>query len=59
MYKVLVSFTDTSDGYHVYWVGQSYPREGYEPSRKRLEYLLGNKNKFKMPVIEQEDTDEC
>lgn len=58
MYKVVVSFTDTIDNDYVYWIGQSYPRQGYDPPRKRIDYLLGNKNNFKIPVIElipQED----
>ena len=51
-YDVLVSFTDPEDGNTVYWAGKdTYPRKGYSPGKSRAEYLLGNKNKFKRPVI--------
>jgi len=55
-YKVLVSFSDDKDSFSAYIAGRDiYPREGYEPSEKRLEYLLGSENNFKRPVIEPID----
>lgn len=55
-YKVLVSFSDDKDNFSVYIAGRDiYPREGYEPSEKRVEYLLGSENNFKRPVIEPID----
>lgn len=55
-YKVLVSFSDDKDNFSVYIAGRDiYPREGYKPSEKRVEYLLGSENNFKRPVIEPID----
>ena len=55
-YKVLVSFSDDKDSFSVYIAGRDiYPREGYKPSEKRVEYLLGDENNFKRPVIEPID----
>ena len=59
-YKVLNSFTDSedvtaSDNKNVYWAGKElYPRDGYKPTAERIEYLQGEKNAFKKPVISSE-----
>ena len=55
MYKALVFFRDTQDNNHVYRVGDLYPREGYEPTKERLESLSSNNNKQGKPVIELTD----
>lgn len=56
-YKVLISFTDSDDkkavaGENVYWVGDVYPRTGYEPTTERIAYLQSTKNQLKKPVID-------
>lgn len=52
MYKVIVKFADMEDGQHIYEIGDSYPREGYEPDQKRIDFLASDENKIGTPVIE-------
>ena len=51
MYNVLIDFSDPVNG-GVYRKGGTYPRAGVMPTDARVEYLLGNSNKFGKPVIE-------
>lgn len=53
MYKVICRFADLQDENHVYEVGDVYPREGHEPSLKRIRELSGKKNKIGQPLIEE------
>lgn len=53
MYKVICRFADLKDEEHVYEVGDIYPRDGHEPSLKRIRELLGSKNKIGVPLIEE------
>lgn len=52
MYKVVTAFYDLEDNKHRYEVGDTYPRGGYEPSAKRVEFLDGTGNKLGVPVIQ-------
>ena len=61
MYKVLVMFVDgengrqfpPDDGGNAYAAGEEYPKNGFIPTESPLAYLLGDKNGFGKPVIEQ------
>ena len=53
MYKVICRFADLQDESHVYEVGDIYPREGHEPSLKRIRELSGKKNKIGEPLIKE------
>lgn len=56
-YDVLISFKDDADkkakaGENVYWAGKDqYPRNGYEPPKTRIDFLLSDKTRWKKPVI--------
>jgi hypothetical protein len=50
-YKVIASFTDLEDNKRLYEVGQSYPREGLEPSEDRFTALSSRNNIGKKPFI--------
>lgn len=52
MYKVLEYFEDLQDNDYAYEVGDTYPREGYEPTAERVEMLSTDKNVRKRPLIE-------
>lgn len=51
-YKVLRFFYDLQDDNHAYDIGDTYPREGFTASEKRIAELTGDKNKQRMPLIE-------
>lgn len=50
-YEVIKYFTDLQDGNHPYEVGDTYPRDGLEPSLERVAELLGTDNKQGVPLI--------
>lgn len=60
MYRVIQAFCDledpveTKDGpiYHVYDVGNEYPRPGKTVSEDRIQELAGPHNRQKRPLIE-------
>lgn len=60
MYRVIQAFCDledaveTKDGpiYHVYDVGNAYPRPGKTVSEDRIQELAGPHNRQKRPLIE-------
>ena len=58
MYKVVKYFTDLQDDNHAYNPGDVFPRDGVEVSKARIKELSSDKNKRKMPLIEEvkEDT---
>ncbi len=58
MYRVTTYFIDLQDGEHPYHVGDAFPREGHTVSENRIAELSGNKNKRKMPLIEEVPTKE-
>lgn len=51
MYTVIKRFTDLQDNGYKYAVGDTYPREGYEPTAERINELSSMKNKQKTPLI--------
>ena len=52
-YKVTFAFADSLDDGFVYRTGDTYPREGYEPTPDRIIELMGTANFRGFPVIEQ------
>lgn len=53
MYRVIVdAFREPYDGGHIYRRGDVFPREGYNPGKARIRYLLGRTKGFGAPVIE-------
>ena len=52
-YEVIHRFKDLQDGNHIYKVGDIYPREGLETTKKRIKELLTEKNKIGEPLIRQ------
>ncbi|MDR9795221.1 hypothetical protein Q4O60_01675 [Aeribacillus pallidus] len=52
-YVVIKDFTDLQDGNHIYRAGNSYPRKGYKPTKKRTEELSSSKNRRGEPLIEE------
>lgn len=55
MYEVIVYFEDLQDNEYKYYVGDSYPRKGLKPSKKRIEELSTNKNKRGIPLIKPKE----
>lgn len=51
MYKVIKMFTDLKDDNYRYEVGDSYPRDGYEPTEERIRELSSNANKQHTALI--------
>lgn len=66
MYKVIRFFHDLQDGkevngrksYHAYNVGDTYPRSGYKPAKKRIAELASNDNAQGVPLIELTEDDQ-
>lgn len=52
MKKVLYTFIDAADGYHLYKAGDTFPREGYEPTPEKIAELSGGNGNT--PLIEAE-----
>lgn len=66
MYKVLEQFHDLQDfttdkkgekTYFEYNEGDTYPREGYEPTEWRIDELMGGDNPLRNPLIKEVDDD--
>lgn len=60
-YKVINSFKDLEDNEHIYIKDKDiYPREGLEPTKKRIKELASTKNKIGKILIEKikENTEE-
>lgn len=60
-YKVINSFKDLEDNGHIYIKDKDiYPREGLEPTKKRIKELASTKNKIGKILIEktEENTEE-
>lgn len=57
-------FKDLEDNNHIYKKGDIYPREGLEPTKKRIKELTSEKNKIgeilikKVEIEETENTEE-
>lgn len=46
-YKVVKTFKDLEDDGHIYIANKDiYPRDGLEPTKKRIKELASNKNKI-------------
>lgn len=53
-YKVIKNFKDLEDNEHVYIANKDiYPRDGLEPTKKRVKELTSNKNKIGEILIEK------
>lgn len=50
-YTTIVYFEDLTDNDYPYKVGDTYPRKGLNPSRKRIEELSTDKNIRGIPLI--------
>lgn len=55
MYKVIKTFTDLQDDNHKYITGDTYPRNGVEVSKERIEELSTKKNRRGIILIEKID----
>ena len=53
MYKVIESFTDLQDNNYVYYVGDTFPRNGVEVDAERIAELASYKNRRGVPLIEE------
>lgn len=53
MYRAIVAFADSCDDGYVYRTGDTYPREGLEPTAERIIELTGTANGRGFPVIEE------
>lgn len=53
MYRVVNNFIDLQDRYTAYQKGENYPKTGVIPSETRIDELLTNNNRLKMPLIEE------
>lgn len=51
MFVVIRHFTDTHDRRHSYNAGDTYPREGYTPTKARINELSGYENSLCTPLI--------
>lgn len=53
-YRVVNSFKDLEDNNHIYIKNKDiYPREGLEPTKKRIKELTSTKNKIGKVLIEK------
>lgn len=53
-YKVICSFKDLEDNEHIYVANKDiYPREGLEPTKKRIKELASEKNKIGKVLIQK------
>lgn len=56
-YKVIHTFKDLEDNGHIYNANKDiYPREGLEPTEKRIKELSTTKNKIGKILIEKIET---
>ena len=53
MYKGIESFTDLQDDNYVYYVGDTFPRNGVEVGAERIAELASDKNRIRVPLIEE------
>ena len=53
MYKVIESFTDLQDNNYVYYVGDTFPRNGGDVDAERIAELASDKNRRGIPLIEE------
>ena len=53
MYRVIEPFTDLQDNNYVYYVGDTFPRDGVEVGVERVAELASDKNLQGVPLIEE------
>ena len=53
MYRVIKAFRDLKDNNHVYYVGDTFPRNGVEVGAERIAELSSDKNLQGVPLIEE------
>lgn len=53
MYKVIRAFRDLKNDEYLYEVGDTYPVEGYKPTKTRIKELLKGTNKNGKIYIEE------
>lgn len=58
MYKVIAFFTDLEDNSRPCNVGDTYPREGLNPTEDRIKELSTSANKRGMPLIKKVESAE-
>lgn len=51
MYKVIRTFVDLQDNKYRYNAGDTYPRKGKRPTKKRIAELMGSENRRREPLI--------
>lgn len=51
MYEVVVSFRDLMNNNHLYRVGDTYPVNGYKPTKARIDALANGKNQHNTVFI--------
>lgn len=54
-HEVIHRFKDLQDNNHIYKVGDIYPREGLEPTKKRIKELSTDKNKIGKVLIRKKE----
>ena len=54
-YTVIHEFADVTDNGHVYTSGDTYPRDGLNPTCGRIAELLSNSNRIGEPLISKSD----
>lgn len=52
-YRVLATFKENNHDGTVYEKDGTYPKEGYKTTKKRIEELTSDKNKYKHPFLEE------
>lgn len=53
-YRVIYTFKDLEDNEHIYVANKDiYPREGLEPTKKRIKELASEKNKIGKVLIQK------
>lgn len=51
MYKVIRTFVDLQDNKYRYNAGDTYPRKGKRPTKKRIAELMSSENRRREPLI--------
>lgn len=57
MFRVVESFSDRADSFHIYQPGDTFPRAGVEVDDARLAELSGSGNRLGHPLIERAEVE--
>lgn len=57
-YQVIKDFMDMKDGNHMYKAGDTYPRDGSNPTEERIAELAGSDNRQKQSLISEVEESE-